>query len=88
MSANEPFGQFEWLLVHYQTAAGARDFQQLSGYERWLRLRDQVRQAHARTGQGGIDALDRVKDELKPQLLSWLDARAEASDRLPRRAAR
>jgi hypothetical protein len=71
----DPFEMFEWLRVHYREVAAAPDFQMLSGFERWVRLREHVRQAHSRNGQGKLDALDRLGTTLKPQLLQWLDRR-------------
>lgn len=79
VGAIDPFEMFEWLCVSYGEVAEAPDFPLLSRFERWLLLREHVLQSRAPNARVRLDALDRLEDSLKPQLLYWLEGRRQAS---------
>jgi hypothetical protein len=81
VSAIDPFQTFDWLRPHYGKVAAARDFASVSTYERWTRLREQVRQTPHANGPGRLDTLDRLETPRKQQLLDWLDAGERRADR-------
>lgn len=78
VSPIDPFEMFEWAQVCYREIAATPNFDALSGFERWVLLRERVRQSRAPNAQVRLDALDRLENALKPQLLRWLEDHPEA----------
>jgi hypothetical protein len=63
----------KWLRGPYQAAAAASDFPTLSGFERWLRVRELAGQIPHPIDPKELAALDKLDAALKAQLLVWLE---------------
>jgi hypothetical protein len=63
----------------YQAVASSSDFAALSGFERWLRLRERIAQTPGLIDQHELTVLDALDVALKAQLLDWLEHRREAA---------
>ena len=63
----------------YRAVASMPDFPTLSGFERWLRLRERIAQMPGSIDQQVLATLDSLDVALKSQLLDWLEHRRGAA---------
>jgi hypothetical protein len=63
----------------YQAVASMSDFAALSGFERWLRLRERLAQAPGAIQPQELAVLDTLDVALMSQLLDWLEHRRGAT---------
>ena len=73
MSDTNSFERFQWLYDIYAENFSPTDIGTLSEFERWEHLWNQLRPVAGLVGHRNLDALDRLDNREKADLLNWLE---------------